>query len=126
MLYTLFDTTYAEEVYNFRPPLTVILDKPWNEQPEECREALVKLLAAVRQTTASVRMLHQPTLDLSALADPPARVVAFTKPPKGIALFEKLQTPSGELVVSEPLAALLADEALKRKFWTAFKTLFPG
>ncbi|MBL7846618.1 MAG: hypothetical protein JNL40_04045 [Cyclobacteriaceae bacterium] len=124
MDYSLFQTTFPEEVYAVPSPLTVILDRPWSEQPAECREALTKLLAAVRQSPESVRMIHQETLDLSAWAQPPSRLVAFVKPQKGIALNEKISTPATEMVVTEPLSALLTNEESKRKFWTAFRTLF--
>lgn len=119
-----FESTYSEEVYKFRPPLTVILDKPWSEQNAECREALAKLLAAVRHSPESVRMVHQAALDLSAWGDPPERIVAFVSPPKGIAVNEKITTPMSQIVVTEPLPALLANEEIKKKFWAAFKTLF--
>lgn len=124
MAYELFETTYNEEVYNFRPPLTVILDKPWNDQSPACKEALGKLLAAVGQSLESIRIVHQPVLNLSAWADPPARIVAFVASPKGIAINEKITTPASEILVTEPLELLLDNEEVKRKFWLAFKTLF--
>lgn len=123
---SLFTTTYSEEIYSFHQPLTVILDKPWSEQKPECKEALAKLLAAVGQSPESVRMVHQEVLDLAAWAEPPTRIVAFVPPPKGVALNERITTPASEIVVTEPLAALLANEESKRKFWTAFRSLFPG
>jgi hypothetical protein len=126
MTYSLFRTTFTEEVYDFPAPLTVVLDKPWSEQPEANREALTKLLAAVGHQPASVRMVHQQKLDLSAWSDMPSKLVAFVSPPPGIALNEKIVTPTTEMVVTEPLGILLTDEGVKRKFWAAFKTLFPS
>jgi hypothetical protein len=127
MGYSAFETTFNEEVYAFRPPLTVILDKPWNEQSTACQEALHKLLEKVQQSLESVRLVHQSTLDLSVWgADPPARIVAFVNPPKGIAMNEKISTPTSEIVVTEPLSVLLSNDEVKRKFWSAFKTLFPS
>lgn len=125
MTWTVFGTTFNEEVYDFQPPLTVILEKPWSAQSPQCQEALTKLLSAVRQSPESVRMVTQATLDLSAWADSPARIVAFVPPPKGINTNEKITTPKSEIVVAEPLSVLLANEDLKRKFWAAFRTLFP-
>lgn len=126
MAYSLFDTTYGEEVYAFNPPLTIILEEPWSAQSAPCREALTKLLAAVRLSPESVRMVCQDTLDLSAWADPPARIVAFMPPPKGVTVNEKITTPASEIVVTEPLSVLLTNEEIKRKFWSVFKTLFPA
>ena len=126
MTSSLFSTTYTEEVYSFRPSLVVILDKPWDAQPEANREALVKLLAAVGHRPDSVRMVCQETLDLSAWAEMPSRLVAFVTPPAGVVLHEKISTPTTEMVITEPLDVLLTDEGVKRKFWGAFKSLFPA
>lgn len=122
----LIEYTYQEEIFAFAPPLTVILDKPWAEQSQSCQEALTKLLAAVGQSPESVRMVHQSTLDLAAWSDPPARIVAFVTPPKGINTNEKITTPKSEIVVTDPLPVLLANEDSKRKFWAAFRSLFPA
>jgi len=120
----LFASIYQEEVYDFTSPLTVVMDVPWGEQPTECKEALSKILGGVGLSPASVQMVHQPTLDLSAWVEPPSRLVAFVSPPKGIALYEKILTPKTAMVIAEPLAVLLTNDAAKRSFWTAFKTLF--
>lgn len=126
MMSALLTATYPEEIYNFRFPLVVVLNKPWSEQPEANREALVKLLAAVGHSTASVRMVHQEKLDLQAWNDMPERLVAFVPPPAGVAVNEKIVTPTTQMVVTEPLEVLLADEGTKRKFWAAFRSLFPA
>ncbi len=124
MSYGLFETTFTEEIYSVPPSLTVILDQPWSRQTPECREALTKLLAAVRHSPESVRMICQDHVDLTSLAEPPAKLVAFVPPPKGVPLNEKITTPVTEMVITEPLQVLLANEETKRKFWAAFKTLF--
>lgn len=126
MSYGLFDTTYPEEIYAVAPPLTVILDKPWSELPPESRDALTKLLAAVHHSPESVRMICQDHVDLSDWAEPPARLVAFVPPKKGIPLNEKIITPTTGMVITEPLPVLLTNEETKRKFWLAFKSLFTG
>jgi hypothetical protein len=123
---SLFTATYPEEVYAFRAPLVVVLNKPWREQPEANRDALTKLLAAVGHRPESVRMVHQEKLDLSGWSDMPERLVAFVEPQPGVVLNEKISTPSTEMVISEPLDVLLRDETVKRKFWGAFKSLFPA
>jgi len=124
MSYGLFDTTYQEEVYAVAPPLTVILDQPWSSMPPDCREALVKLLAAVNHSPESVRMIHQDHVDLTNWTDPPSKLVAFVPPKKGIPMNEKIITPTTAMVITEPLPVLLSNEDTKRKFWSAFKTLF--
>jgi hypothetical protein len=126
MAYTFLTTTFPEEVYSVRTPLTAILDTPWSALSPECRELLTKILGAVNHSPESVRLVHQDSLDMSSWVEPPARLVAFVTAPKGITQNEKITTPTTEMVVTEPLSTLLGNEAVKRKFWTAFKTLFPS
>lgn len=126
MTYSLFQTTFTEEVYSFPPPLTVVLDKPWSEQPEAHRDALVKLLAAVGHRPDSIRMVHQEKFDLSGWIDLPAKLVAFVPASPGVALNEKITLATTDMVITEPLGILLANEEVKRKFWTAFRSLFPS
>lgn len=123
---TLFSATFTEEVYSFAPPLTVVLNKPWDQQPEANRDALTKLLAAVGHRPESVRIVCQEKLDLSGWSDMPARLVAFVEPQPGVILHEKISTPTTEMVIAEPLDVLLKDETTKRKFWGAFRSLFPA
>ncbi len=123
---SLLKTIYQEEIYEFSPPPTVVLERPWSEQPAECREALKKLLAGRGLSPESVRMMVMEHFDLSTWAEVPAKLVAFINPPRGVALNELIQTPRTEMVITEPLPVLLADEARKRRFWEAFKLLLPA
>lgn len=121
-----YATPYSEEIYRIESPVLVILDSRWADVSAEARELLTKILSAVRLSLDSVRIVYQETLDLSAFPDTPTKVIAFVKAPKGVAINEKISTAKTDMVVAEPLSALLADEASKRKFWAALQTLFPG
>lgn len=121
-----YSSPYSEEIYRIDSPVLVIFDTRWAEVSPEARELLSKILSAVRLSLDSVRIVYQESLDLSAFPDTPPRVIAFVKAPKGVAINEKISTAKTDMVVAEPLASLLADEAAKRKFWAALQTLFPG
>ncbi len=121
-----YASPYQEEVYRIESPVLVILDTRWAEVSAEARELLSKILSAVHCSLDSVRIVYQETLDLSTLPDVPLKVIAFVKAPKGVAVNEKISTPKTDMVVGGALTVLLADEAAKRKFWAALKTLFPG
>lgn len=120
-----YASPYQEEVYRIESPVLVILDTRWADVTVEARELLSKVLSAVNCSLDSVRIVYQETLDLSSFPDVPLKVIAFVKAPKGVAMNEKISTPKTDMVVSEALSVLLADEAAKRKFWAALKTLFP-
>lgn len=126
MSYTLFDNTFIEEVYAVSSPVTVVIDVPWSSLPPESIELLTKILIAINSSTEGVRIVHQPTLDISSWVELPTRLIAFVQPPPGIALYERIETPKTEMVISETLSVLLASESAKRKLWTALRTLLPS
>ncbi len=126
MRYSLFGTTFHEELYAVSSPVTVIVDVRWSSLSEESVELLTKILFSVRLSPEAVRIVHQPNLDMSSWAELPARLIAFVQPPPGIALYERIVTPKTEMVISEPLSALLANEPAKRRLWVALKTLLPS
>ncbi len=126
MTYSLFGSTFSEEVYSVSPAVAVIVDVPWNSLPAESTELLSKILVAIKSTTEGVRIIYQPNLDMSSWAELPTRVIGFVQPPVGIALYERIVTPTTEMVISEPLSVLVASEPAKRKLWAALKTLSPS
>lgn len=126
MTSTDFTSTYPEEVYAVPSPVTVILDVPWTSLPPEAVELLTKILVAIRTPLEAVRIVHQSNLDMSSWVELPARLIAFIQPPPGLTVYERIQTPTTEMVISEPLSILIADEGAKRKLWNALKTLLPS
>ena len=126
MTYSLFGSTFMEEVYAVSSPVTVVIDVPWSALPPESLELLAKILVAIKSSIEGVRIVHQSNLDMSSWAELPTRLIAFVQPPPGIALYERIETPKTEMVISEPLSVLLANESAKRKLWTALRTLLPS
>ncbi len=126
MTYALIGSTFTEEVYAVSSPVTVIVDVPWSSLAPESTELLTKILIAIKSSTDGVRIVHQANLDMSSWAELPARLIAFVQPPPGITLYERILTPKTEMVISEPLSALVANEPAKRKLWAALKNLSPS
>jgi len=115
---------YSEEVYIIPPLVTVVIGEPWDHLPDEQRQLLNKILQAVRQSLESIRIIYQSEFNASAWSEKPARMVSFTKPPKGLILYEVIQTGEAAVVFSDPLSQLISDDAAKRKLWSALKSLF--
>lgn len=120
----IFQSIYSEEVYNFTPPVVVVIGEPWRQLAENQKNLLSNILVAVRQSLDSVKVLHQPNFDLSQWSVKPSRIIAFLEPPKGLSLYEVIQTGATAILFSDPLVHLISDEADKRKLWEALKTLF--
>lgn len=117
-------TIYQEEVYTVPAPVTVVLDKPWSAVEADQSQLLGKILQAVRLSPEAVRIIQQASFDLSVFEEKPKRMIAFMKPPKGLALYEVIVTGETSVVFSEDLEILIRDDAAKRKLWNTLKTLF--
>jgi len=116
-------TAYTEEIYQVKEKTTVILSVPWGDVAEGERQQLAKILQAVRLNLASVRIVHQPALDLASLKPQPARMIYFGEPVAGLGQFECIKA-DGTIVLSPPLSALQNDPAGKQRLWIALKQLF--
>ena len=121
-----FNSIYCEEVYSVKPPVTIVLGKSWQDQKQEERQLLSKILQAVRLSIDRVRVLHQTKLDLSEWSAKPSQVIAFVPPPKGVGLYEVIQTESSSIIFSDPPNDLMNNEAAKKKLWLALQALFPS
>ncbi len=119
-----FRTVYGEEVYSIPSPVTVIIGVPWTEVTEDQRQLLSKILLAVRQSLDSVRILSLSTFDLSSYHEKPSKAIAFITPPKGLGLYEVVQTNDTAVIFSGSLKELITDDAAKRKLWAALKEMF--
>ncbi len=121
---SVFKIVYPEAIYSVLPPVTIVIGIPWSEIKEDQRQLLSKILQAVRLTLESVKIICQPSFDLSLFSEKPQRMIAFIAPPKGLALYEVIAAGEASVVFSDALATLNTDEAAKRKFWNTLKGLF--
>ena len=116
-------TAYNEEIYLVKDKTTVILSDSWENVAEADRQLLQKILQSVRLNLATVRILHQPSLNLSQLSPKPSRVIYFGEPVTGLAQFEVIKT-DGSIVIAPRLSRLQNDPSGKQKLWVALKQLF--
>jgi DNA polymerase III psi subunit len=116
-------TAYTEEIYLINDKTTVILSDPWEKITEADRQLLQKILQSVRLNLASVRVLHQPSLNLGHLDPKPSRMIYFGEAVTGLAQFEVIKT-DGSIVIAPRLSQLQNDPQGKQKLWMALKQLF--
>ena len=121
-----FESVYQEEVYDFRPPLTVVLSTPFKSLQEAELQLLSKLLHAVNRSLAAVRIVEEPNLDLSGWTDKPAYVIAFQAPPKGIEPYSIMTASGTSIIFSDSLNVLSGDLTAKQKLWASLKAMFPA
>ena len=121
---SLTENIFLEEIYLVPTKTTVIISQPWSNLKEEQRLLLSNILHSVKLSLEAVRIIHQSTFDMTLIREKPSRTIAFITPPKGLALYEMIQTGEASMIFSDPLDTLTTDEAAKRKLWSALKTLF--
>lgn len=117
------ETAYHEDLYLIKDKPTIILSKDWKEVSEPEKEQLQKILQALRLSLGSVRIIHQPKLDLNELNPQPARMIYFGEPVQGLSLYECIKT-GGTVVLAPHLSLLIGDATGKQKLWVALKQLF--
>ncbi len=118
------NSIYQEEIYSVEVPVTVVINKAWKDIQPEQRELLAKILQAVKHPLESVKIIQQPSFDLSGMNEKPKRMIAFMTPPKGLALYEVIVTGETAVVFSDDLEILTSDDAAKRKLWNTLKAFF--
>ncbi|UXE67592.1 MAG: hypothetical protein KA713_03020 [Chryseotalea sp. WA131a] len=122
-MYSIFETTFPEELYLLHPKVTVIVPVPWAEVREEEKLLLSKILSAVKQSLDSVAVMHQTKLDLSKFAEKPQKVLCFS-PADGLPKFEVLPAQGTSVIISFPLAELLTNDDAKKKLWAGLRVMF--
>jgi DNA polymerase III psi subunit len=105
-------STFNEELYLIKEKVAIILSDPWEQIAEPDRQLLQKILQSVKLNLASVRILHQPKLDVSGVN---SRVIYFGA--------SDIRT-EGMVVQAPRLSQLQSDASGKQKLWVALKQLF--
>ncbi|MEK6783441.1 MAG: hypothetical protein AABY93_17190 [Bacteroidota bacterium] len=119
-----FESTYPEELYVLSPKTFVVISTPWENATEAERQQLVKILAAIKLNLESVRIIVQSELNLSTWIEKPKKVICFSPASSTFKKYEVIEADGTALVLSNPLAELIQDDASKRKLWLALKQLF--
>lgn len=121
---------FPEEIYQPADPVTVVIDKPWNQITPSERELLTRVIGAIeirpghKLSVHAVRLVVQGGLQPENLPGRPANVIAFTQVPAGIPQYEVIRNPGQQMVAAEPLAALISNPESKNRLWSALQAQF--
>lgn len=121
---TLFESLYAEELYQPTPKISVVIATAWNKVTDDERQLLSKILGSVKLSLESVRIIEQPQFNLSSWVEKPKKVICFSPASVALAKHEVIEVEGTSLVLSNSLTELIPDDATKRKLWLALKQLF--
>jgi len=120
----LFATTYPEEIFQFQPRPTVIINEPWDKLGEKERELLSKIISALKISIDSITIVSKPTLDITSFTGKTHQVIYFGNLPTGVSRYEVLESGDLSFICSESLAQLLDNEAARKQLWAGLKRLF--
>jgi hypothetical protein len=119
----MIDTIYSsEELYWISEPLSLAISKPWNNITREETILLEKILASVKQSMNSVRIIHSPELDAGRL-HLNAKLISF-----GVSFVPEVQpyqfitVHGASFIRADSLSEL--DETKKKTLWLALRQMF--
>lgn len=118
------ESLYGEELYQIPGKIVVVLAKDWVDVSDEERTLLSKMLVAVKQSLASVKIITLSsfsTEDVAYLS--PAKVLVFGSSLKeSLNLYEHRKINDLSIVVAESIDKL--DDTKKKTLWLALKKMF--
>lgn len=118
---------YQEELYQVGPRVIVIIPVAWNTLADADQLVLAKMLAATKQSLASVQMLVFGEVDISDIDHfQPSRIIALgskiTSSGKPIPTYTAYKAGDIRAVQADRLDQL--DDAKKKILWNALKEVF--
>jgi hypothetical protein len=116
-----FEAIYNEELYQISPPLVVILNKEWKAITSDEQVLLGKILASVKQSLNSVRIICAETIAPSGFQAGSKIIsfgVAFTPDIKS---YELTESNDSHFIKADALLSL--DDAKKKSLWGEMKKL---
>ena len=126
----LFESLYTEELYQVPTKIKIVITQPWSDLGKEEKDRLSKIAEALRQRInpklrlEAFEVVYVQSLDLSALAKKPSKVIYFGPPVKGLDLYEVIEVRGTKMVLSETLSHLISNDASRTKLWAALRELF--
>jgi DNA polymerase III psi subunit len=119
-----FDSLYSEELYQPTLKTSVVIPTTWSKVEEEERQLLSKILASVKLSLESVKIIEQEKFNLTTWTEKPNKVISFSPALDGLTKYEVIEADRTSLVLSNSLSELIKDDAGRRKLWLALKKLF--
>jgi hypothetical protein len=115
-------STYPEELYRISEKLTVVLARPWESLSPEEITLLSKILASVKESLFSVRMMNQPEINTSTLP-PGSKIISFgSKVSPSVEPYACHWNDTSFIISADWLSEL--DDAKKKNLWTALRVAF--
>jgi len=121
----LFENIYKNTLYAIVPPITIVIDEPWEKLETENKELLEKILLSVKLSMASARIICHSNFDFTLMIELSPKIIVFGDAPTGINQYEVIQNEKSKILFSSPLSQIATEPSLKQKLWESLKLLFP-
>jgi hypothetical protein len=122
---SVFGNLYGEdELYSIPSRTMILLDREWTAYAEEEKNLLLKILASVKLSFASVQILHINGLSVNDLLPfNPSKVISFGVPVSPVQkMYEYIPVDEVHIIVADSLGLL--DESRKKNLWLALRQMF--
>ena len=114
---------FQEELYIIPEPVTIVLPRHLADYPEESRALMLRILAAVDLTLASVRIVIGQSVSIEEFDSlRTSKLLIFGSQINGIASYEVIQAQGFSVIQADDLTNL--DETKKKSLWKAMKAMF--
>jgi hypothetical protein len=120
----ILEDLYQEEIYNIRGKTFIVIPTTWSELTDDDIQLLNKILAAVKLSLSSVRIVTLPSLENTAqLPENASGMILFgVRTDPSIRLYQPSKWIGTPIIVAEALHLL--DEPKKKNLWAALKSMF--
>ena len=119
-----FESLYQEELYLLPSGTLVLLDRKWDDLPDEQKTLLMRILGSVKLTLASVQLFTTGNIDIQELAAfNPARVISFGPVITSVSgLYQCSEVGGVTVICADSLDRL--DDPRKKSLWVALRQMF--
>ena len=119
-----FDSLFSEQLFAVPVKPTIVVNQSWENIGTDERVLLTKILGALKLSLDSVKVISQPSLDISSWTEKPKHLIYFGPPVRGLVQYEVIEANGVSIVASEGLKDLLQNDAARKKLWQALKAQF--
>jgi DNA polymerase III psi subunit len=113
---------FQEELYTVPPVVTILINKSWEQLPDDHKTLLSKILGSVKVSLAATRILHRDRISADELKSLGAPRVLIFGTQADVGAYEHIQAQGFSVIRADEFGAL--DDAKKKSLWVALKGMF--
>ncbi len=120
------EVLFQEELYHVSIKTCVVLSTPWDSIPETDKVLLTKILGALKLSLAAVQCITRPAFSVTDFkSNPLLYIISFgSSYAESQVLYEPMEKDGIQLILSESLTVLTADDSKRKNLWAGLKKMY--